>query len=218
MNEIEVDDRTLVARFLRDGDERTFRMLYRRHVPALYRFALRMLDGVEDDALDCVQDGWVRAVEALQGFEWRSSLRTWLIAIVRNRCRECHRARRRGPWSSVDLDLATAPPVHRPVARIDLEAAIAALPPGYREVLLLHDVEQCTHREIADLLGIRPGTSKSQLSRARNAVRAHLREGGEARDRSSAVAGTTGERQPEEQPGATPAPGPGGTPAAKESS
>lgn len=168
-------DRTLVERFLRDGDEASFRLLYRRHTPALYRFALRMLDGVEDDALDAVQESWVRAVEALAGFRWRSALRTWLIGIVRNRCRERYRARRRRAWPNENLEPATAPPLRRPIARLDLEDAIAKLPPGYREVLLLHDVEELTHGEIAELLGIEPGTSKSQLSRARSAVRALLR-------------------------------------------
>ena len=58
--------------------------------------------------------------------------------------------------------------------RMDLERAVASLPDGYREVLVLHDVEGYTHEEIAGLLGIDRGTSKSQLSRARRELRARL--------------------------------------------
>jgi RNA polymerase sigma-70 factor (ECF subfamily) len=70
--------------------------------------------------------------------------------------------------------------------RVDLERAIAALPPGYREVLVLHDVEGYTHAEIGTLLGLDAGTSKSQLARARQAMRSALtarEEKGVARDR-----------------------------------
>jgi len=188
------EDSVLVRCFLRDGDEASFLQLYRRHTPALYRFALRMLDGVEDDALDAVQEGWVRAIEALSDFRWRSALRTWLIGIVRNRCRERYRERRRRARPDDALGPETASPVRRPIARLDLEEAIAGLPAGYREVLLLHDVEQLTHREIADLLDIRPGTSKSQLSRARSAVRVALQ-----RDAASARENTPGRSVSQEE-------------------
>ena len=63
------------------------------------------------------------------------------------------------------------------VDRIDLEAAIAALPPGFRQVLVLHDIEGFTHEEIAEALGLVPGTSKSQLARARRRVREMLSAG-----------------------------------------
>lgn len=60
------------------------------------------------------------------------------------------------------------------LARVDVERALAALAPGFREVLVLHDIEGYTHEDIAVMLGVQPGTSKSQLSRARAAMRRAL--------------------------------------------
>ena len=61
--------------------------------------------------------------------------------------------------------------------RLDLETAIAALAPGFRSVLVLHDIEGFTHDEIGSMLGLAPGTSKSQLARARQRVRSMLETG-----------------------------------------
>lgn len=151
------------------GDEAAFRSLYRRHTPALYAFACRLMGGESPEVEDVLQDAWLRASRALGDFAWRSSLRTWLSSIVLNCCRERWRERsevlEEAPESAVTTD---------PGLRMDIEQALAALSPGYRAVLVLHDVEGYTHEEIAERLGIRPGTSKSQLFRARRAVRAHL--------------------------------------------
>ena len=151
------------------GDEAAFRALYRRHTPALYAFACRLMGGESAEVEDVLQDAWLRAARALGDFGWRSSLRTWLSSIVLNCCRERWRARgevlEESPEAAVSVD---------PGLRVDIEAALAALPPGYRAVLVLHDVEGFTHEEIADRLGIAPGTSKSQLFHARRAVRARL--------------------------------------------
>jgi RNA polymerase sigma-70 factor (ECF subfamily) len=69
-----------------------------------------------------------------------------------------------------------------PAGLVDLEAAIAALPAGYRAVLVLHDVEGFTHAEIARQLGLAVGTSKSQLFAARRAVRHRLERNQEPED------------------------------------
>jgi RNA polymerase sigma-70 factor (ECF subfamily) len=170
-------DQRLVRKFLRAGDEAAFRELYRRHTPALYRLALRLSDGSESDAQDALQDTWVRACRTLGGFEWRSSLRTWLTGILINRSRELARdERRRGEQELAEQYPATK--CARPGKEIDLERALAGLPAGYREVLLLHDVEGYTHEEIGALLGTSAGTSKSQLHHARGAMRAALGAGG----------------------------------------
>jgi RNA polymerase sigma-70 factor (ECF subfamily) len=75
-------------------------------------------------------------------------------------------------------DLPTAPRITGVIDRIDLERVIAMLPDGYREVLILHDIEGYTHEEIGTLLGVESGTSKSQLARARRAVRVRLAKAG----------------------------------------
>lgn len=133
---------------------------------------LRSARGDEEEAREIVQETWVRAVEGLEGFRWESSLRTWLVSVALNVGRE--RARRAGRETPVgDVEMPTG--VGRStVEPIDLGRAIDALPDGYREVLVLHDLEGFTHEEIGGLLGVAAGTSKSQLHRARARVRARL--------------------------------------------
>lgn len=159
-------DQALAAAFLA-GDERAFRALYERHSPALYGLLLRCVGA--SDAADALQETWLRAARGLDGFRWEGALRTWLTGIALNCGREL--LRRRQP-----LTLAEEP-LHEafPGRRIDLERAVSSLAEGYRTVLLLHDAQGYTHAEIAGMLGIDEGTSKSQLFRARRAVREALR-------------------------------------------
>lgn len=164
-------DRFLVARYLKRGDESSFRLLHQRHSPTLFRFALgRVGDSAADEVL---QETWVRALRGLSGFQGRSSLRAWLIAIAANCCRELHRrvARER-------VDIPTDPPARSWAGeRLELTRALARLPERARDVLLLHDVEGFTHKEIGMALEIEPGTSKSQLARARRLMREQLQSG-----------------------------------------
>jgi RNA polymerase sigma-70 factor (ECF subfamily) len=147
-------------------DEVAFRQLYRRHTPSMYAAARRLTAHDATTADDVVQEAWLRAVRQLSGFRGESSLRTWLIGIA-IRCALESRRRARAT-TALDPDGLAAPPAVPP---LDLEAAIAALADGYRQVLLLHDLYGYTHAEIAELIGIDEGTSKSQLSRARAALR-----------------------------------------------
>lgn len=169
------EDRELVAEFLATRSEEAFRRLYRRHASAVYALLLRLTAGDAARAEDCLQDMWLRAIAALDRFAWRSSLRTWLRGIAINCWREGLRDARRAPLRLVDDEEPepTAPAVS-PLDVIALQRAVADLPDGYRAVLVLHDVEGLTHEEIADALGIVAGTSKSQLARARAAVRRSL--------------------------------------------
>jgi RNA polymerase sigma-70 factor (ECF subfamily) len=163
-------DRQRVAAFLASRDEEAFREIYRTHTPVLYRIALRVLSRDAPGAEDAVQLAWMRGVRGLAGFRWESSLRTWLIGIVIRCCRESYRG---GESREMEVTDAASRATAR-AERIDLERAVAALPQGYREILVLHDVEGYSHREIAAWLGIAEGTSKSQLSHARRAVRRRL--------------------------------------------
>ena len=184
MNDAEGDD-VLVDRLARTGDPRAFDVLYRRHGAALYATAVRLTrDG--DVAEDLVHDAWVRAVESLDRFERRSSFRTWITGILVNRVREDGRAQRRAPTgpevSDVLIETIADPATSAPldpegIEPMDLEAAIGALAPGFRQVFVLHDIEGFTHEEIAATLGLVPGTSKSQLARARQRVRELLTAG-----------------------------------------
>jgi RNA polymerase sigma-70 factor (ECF subfamily) len=166
--EMEADDRALVTAFLDSRNEDAFGALYRRHSPILYGLAHRLTGAV--DAADVVQETWIRAIGALPSFAWASSLRTWLCSIAVNCCRE--RWRRQGGHR--DHELVMPPPIWPSEYAIDVETALARLAPGYRAVVVLHDIYGFTHAEIASQLGIDAGTSKSQLSRARQALRALL--------------------------------------------
>lgn len=157
------------ARFVRERSEASFRALYRAHTPAAYLLALRLVGGVRSDAEDALQEAWMRAVERIGEFRGASAFRTWLCGIVVNCCREIVARRKpqgeapEGSWEGNGT-------------RVDLERAVAALPPRAREVIVLHEIEGYTHEEIAALLGIDAGTSRSHLHDARAALRTRLQK------------------------------------------
>lgn len=158
-----IDERQLIDAFVTRRDERAFVALYRRHAPAVYAFLRQLLVREADDAL---QDVWLRAARDLHRFRGASALRTWLFGIAVNRAREIVRARR-----EVEEEMDVPLPAPAFEQRIDLQRAVERLPFRYREVFVLHDVYEHTHAEIASLLGIDEGTSKSNLSRARARLR-----------------------------------------------
>jgi RNA polymerase sigma-70 factor (ECF subfamily) len=170
-------ERQLVERFLARRDEEAFLALYRQHTPFLYRLLTRLSGGSTQAATEGVQETWVRAVERLGTFSWRSRLRTWLAGIA---IHWFHEEARRDRDADVELsdESLVAATTARPIDRVDLERALRELPAGYRAALVLHDVEGFTHEEIASLLGVDAGTSKSQLSRARRSLRHMLQPGG----------------------------------------
>jgi RNA polymerase sigma factor (sigma-70 family) len=168
-----VTDRQLAEAILHSGEERAFRELYRRHTPRLLGFVGRVLGRSDAEAEDVAQETWLRACQALDRFRWDSGFSTWLLGIGLNVARDAMRKNARSPELSLD-DFPDPPgPMSFPDDRIDLDRSIAMLPDGYRVVLVLHDVEGMRHEEIAEKLSITIGTSKSQLSRARGALR-HL--------------------------------------------
>jgi RNA polymerase sigma-70 factor (ECF subfamily) len=149
--------------------------------PRLYGLALRML-ATQGEAEEVVQEAWLRAVRDLDRFAGRSRFETWIGGIVVRCCLEQRRRaseqRRRfvsaGEEAGDEATPSTASSAATTPARLDVEAALRALPDGYRAVLLLHDLYGYTHGEIAEILEIEEGTSKSQLARARRAARETL--------------------------------------------
>ncbi len=139
--------------------------------------------GSAEDAEDLVQEVFLQAHRKLAGFRGESTLGTWLYRLTMNHCLDHLRGRQakmsRATESLDDEDaaepMAPAPAVPPAISRMDLEKAIAALPPGSRAAFLLHDVEGFEHREIAAILGVSEGTSKSQVHKARLKLRAILR-------------------------------------------
>lgn len=173
-------DLELAAR-CRAGDAGAFEELYRQHVRRLFSLAVRMIGSV-DDAEDLLQEVFLQAHRKLSGFRGDSALGTWLYRMTMNQCLDHLRSRQvRMNRATASLDeneadepIAPAPVVPAPVSRVDLERAIEMVPAGARAAFLLHDVEGFEHREIAQILGISEGTSKSQVHKARMKLRAML--------------------------------------------
>ena len=165
----------------RNGDLAAFETIYRTHAGRLYSVAYRML-GNATDAEDMLQDVFLSAHRKLDSFRGDSALGTWLYRLATNLCLDHLRSRaaRTGQLTSaLDDEPALADTgsrklAERTVARMDLERALAQLPEGCRTAFVLHDIEGLEHREIAEVLGIAEGTSKSQVHKARLRLRAIL--------------------------------------------
>jgi RNA polymerase sigma-70 factor (ECF subfamily) len=176
------DDALLAA--LRSGDDHAIGILLERYAPAINRFGAKMCRDPED-AKDVMQDTLLAAARGLREFRGGASLSTWLFAIARSFCIKKRRQRVGAPVEMVALGSDSA----RSIAANDtppddavedrrlgtaLDAAIAALDPMYREVLVLRDVEGLSAPEVATVLGIGVDAVKSRLHRARVAVREQL--------------------------------------------
>jgi RNA polymerase sigma-70 factor (ECF subfamily) len=165
----------------RQGDLGAFEEVYRAHAGRLYSLACRML-GNPSDAEDQLQEIFLSAHRKLDGFRGESSLGTWLYRLAMNHCLDFLRsraARTNQLTDALEDDAGVYEPGQRGLAeqsvtRIDLERALAKLPEGCRAAFVLHDVEGLEHREVADVLGIAEGTSKSQVHKARLRLRALL--------------------------------------------
>ena len=135
--------------------------------------------GTRADAEDLLQEIFLQAYRKLPEFRGDSAVGTWLYRMAMNRCLDHLKSRhtRAGDkMTPLDEQIMAGP---RPVGdsgirRLDLERAIARLPEGARAAFLLHDVEGFQHHEIAAILGISEGTSKSQVHKARLKLRAFL--------------------------------------------
>lgn len=158
------------------GDTVAFERLYRRHVGRVHSLVRRMLGS--DFADELTQDIFVRAWQKLGLFRGESAFGTWLhrvaVNVVLAKRGELGKARARFSDSETAFDQLRGRPVTVDV-RVDFEAALARLPDGAREVFVLHDMEGYKHEEIAELLHVTSGTSKSQLHRARMVLREYLK-------------------------------------------
>lgn len=165
-------DKSLVDEFLRTRKETAFQGLYQAHMPYLYNIALRLERGNRENADELIQEMWIVALRKLNGFEWRSSLKTWLTAIMINIYKRSLEKRSENMGTDEDMNDVRLDPQFE--SSFDLEKAISKLPPGYRELVILHDIEGYKHYEIALILNISEGTSKSQLFYARKKLRETL--------------------------------------------
>jgi RNA polymerase sigma-70 factor (ECF subfamily) len=170
------------------GDRGALEELFRRYRLPAYRVAYRLL-GNEADALDAVQDGFVKALTHLQSFQGRSSFKTWLLRVVSNASLDLGRQRGRRDVlrleaaqhnDNPDKALTTADETARGLERTDLrariDAALGRLSEAHRQTFVLHADAELSYREVADALGISIGTVMSRLFYARQKLREYLIE------------------------------------------
>jgi RNA polymerase sigma-70 factor (ECF subfamily) len=180
-----LSDDQLLARFV-DGDRSSLEELFQRYRGLAYRVAHRLL-GNEADALDAVQEGFIKALTHLEGFQGRSSFKTWLLRVVSNASLDLGRLRGRRESQSLEalanIDREKHEPVthqdpahglHRRDLRKILDHALAQLPEAQRQTFILHADADLSYREVAETLGISIGTVMSRLYYARHKLRAYL--------------------------------------------
>jgi RNA polymerase sigma-70 factor (ECF subfamily) len=164
-------DATLLRRTAR-RDEPAFALLVRRYEARFYRVAHRML-GDDGDAEDAVQLAFLRVF--LKAGEYREAFAgsTWLYRVLTNVCIDAWRKRRHERRAAESV----APPREARHAsdRLDLEVALARLPTEARTILLLRYAEDLPYGEIARVRGVTINTVKTQLRRAKQSMRRHLR-------------------------------------------
>lgn len=188
--EAEAQEGAFVAR-LRAGDDGAFEDLVRTHTGRLLRVARRLMP-CEDDAREVVQEAFVAAFRALDGFKGDARLSTWLHRIVVNSALMKLRTRRRRPEEPIEALLPSFledghhreqfrswaekadEALLRGHQRDEVRRAINQLPESYRTVLLLRDIEELETPVVAGMLGITPNAVKIRLHRARQALRTLL--------------------------------------------
>jgi RNA polymerase sigma-70 factor (ECF subfamily) len=164
-----------------------FRLIYEKHYRRVYSICLRMTGDVPE-AEDLTQEVFIQLHRKLASFRGDSAFTTWLYRLTvnqvlmhfRKRCVKSEQTTENGKMPD-SIDPATDLPQGTPlIDRIALDIAIGKLPPGYRTAFVLHDVEGYGHEEIAKILGCSPGTSKSQLHKARLKLRRLIQQQAEA--------------------------------------
>jgi RNA polymerase sigma-70 factor (ECF subfamily) len=166
-------DRALIADCAA-GKRQAMEAIYRRYHRRVFGLVVRMVGPQEAD--EVAQDAFVRVFKGLKRFRGDAALSTWIYRVAMNTCLSSlsKGSRRAELYDQYVHERSPDQRAAQPMLRRRLEGALAKLPPGYRAVLLLHDVEGMNHQEIAQVLNWREGTSKSQLHKARMKMRGLL--------------------------------------------
>lgn len=175
----------IIARAQR-GDEAAFEVLFNAHKRRVYSLCLRMTSDTAE-AEDLAQEAFLQLFRKIGTFRGESAFSTWLHRLVVNVVLMHLRKKGLQQVPLDDVDTSQEEPIRREygdedsrlmgsVDRVTLERAIAELPPGYRAVFVLHDVEGYEHNEIAQIMNYSVGNSKSQLHKARLKLRDWLRQ------------------------------------------
>jgi RNA polymerase sigma-70 factor, ECF subfamily len=169
LTEHPIDEAQLLSR-TQSGDERAFEILYARHQPRVFRYALRM-SGSETFAEEVVQEVFLALIHGARGYDPHSGpLRSYLYGMARHALAR----QRRDDWRFEDLDgdayTLDGDPLEgltRDQAVVRLRHALAALPTHYREAVVFCEMEELSYAETAEILGVPIGTVRSRLNRAR---------------------------------------------------
>lgn len=158
----------------RRGEQRAMEALYHQYKRRVFGLVSRIVGPM--DAEEVAQEVFVRIFRGLSKFRGDAALGTWIYRLSVNAALTFATRRSRHIHAHADENaLAEVPAPARaqrdPRLAARVERALAALPPGYRAILVLHDVEGLSHEECASILGCRVGTSKSQLHKARGRMR-----------------------------------------------
>ena len=181
-----------LIRRAQQGDNSAFEQLLLAHQKKVYNLCLRMAAN-PDDALDLSQEAFIRAFNSLASFRGESKFSVWLYRLTSNICIDFLRRKKRRQETSLtenyddrdegaELSIPDVNPLPEQQAitnetKIELARAMGQLAPDHREILQLRVVEDLPYEQIADILGVRVGTVKSRLARARLSLRKILKAG-----------------------------------------
>jgi RNA polymerase sigma factor (sigma-70 family) len=173
------EDDFVLVRAASGGDQKAFEKLYRKHSKRLMSVVWRLCGGSQSRAEDCLQEAFVKAWQALPTFRYESAFSTWLHRLAVNIALMELRSRKGAEDLEQDDTLLAFEQTHDTAShqtrmQMDLDRAVASLPPRARAVLVLFDIEGWTHEAIAEYCDMAVGSSKAQLHRARSLLRVKL--------------------------------------------
>ena len=198
-----------IVRKVLGGDANAFETLVLEYEKNVYNIALRMT-GNSEDAADMTQEAFIKAYNSLQSFRGDSKFSVWLYRIVSNVCLDFLRSKNRRPTVSLSVedddgedaqldvaDESQSPELllDRKLSRDSVRRGLDSLPPDYRQILLLREIQGLSYDEIAQALSLEVGTVKSRIFRARKRLCTFLIDDGNISDFSSSGKMKGGESQ-----------------------
>ena len=198
-----------IVRKVLGGDANAFETLVLEYEKNVYNIALRMT-GNSEDAADMTQEAFIKAYNSLQSFRGDSKFSVWLYRIVSNVCLDFLRSKNRRPTVSLSVedddgedtqldvaDESQSPELllDRKLTRESVRRGLDSLPPDYRQILLLREIQGLSYDEIAQALSLEVGTVKSRIFRARKRLCTFLIDDGNISDFSSSGKMKGGESQ-----------------------
>ena len=203
------EQEAMIVRKVLQGDVNAFEKLVTEYEKAVYAIAQRMTGNAED-AADMTQETFIKAYNSLSSFRGDSKFSVWLYRIANNVCLDFLRSRSRRPTVSLStedddgeetqLDIADESQspellLESSLTRDAVRRGLNALPPDYKQILLLREIQGLSYEEIAAALGIESGTVKSRIFRARKRLCTFLIEDGNIPDFQSSGKMKGGEKQ-----------------------